>query len=122
MDYNFVLHIIYRCGAQYESAYVNLQEIHRQCDVSFVKMLQNCRLGIPFTTREIATLMNHPHDVDKAIKLPCIRREVVKINSDSFRELRTPVYMYKGLDDFECRQESHLQLDRYTMRGADGFY
>jgi ATP-dependent DNA helicase PIF1 len=99
---------------------VNLQEIHRQRDAYFIRMLQKCRFGIPFTTDEITTLMNHPHKVDKATKLLCTRREVAKINSNSFRKLKTPVYMYKALDGFECGQEQHLQFDRYTTRDADG--
>ncbi|KAG7410416.1 ATP-dependent DNA helicase PIF1 [Fusarium oxysporum f. sp. raphani] len=100
---------------------VNLQEIHRQRDAYFIRMLQKCRFGIPFTTDEITTLMNHPHKVDKATKLLCTRREVAKINSNSFRKLKTPVYMYKALDGFECGQEQHLQFDRYTTRDADGY-
>lgn len=98
---------------------VNLQEIHRQHDAYFIRMLQKCRFGIPFTTDEITTLMNHPHKVDKATKLLCTRREVAKINSNSFRKLKTPVHMYKSLDGFECWQEQHLQLDRYTTRDDD---
>jgi ATP-dependent DNA helicase PIF1 len=82
--------------------YVNLQEIHRQRDASFIEMLQRCRLGIPFTTDEIATLMGHPHNVEKATKLLCTRREVAKVNSDSFRKLKTPIHRYDALDGFEC--------------------
>jgi ATP-dependent DNA helicase PIF1 len=99
---------------------VNLQEIHRQHDAYFIGMLQKCRFGIPFTTDEITTLMNHPHKVDKATKLLCTRREVAKINANSFRKLKTPVYMYKALDGFECWQAQHLQFDRYTFRDDDG--
>jgi ATP-dependent DNA helicase PIF1 len=83
-------------------------------------MLQKCRFGIPFTTDEITTLMDHPHKVEKATKLLCTRREVARINSNNFRKLKTPIYMYKALDGFECRQEQHLQFDHYTTRDADG--
>jgi ATP-dependent DNA helicase PIF1 len=63
---------------------VNLEEIHRQHDAYFIELLQKCRLGIPFTADEIATLMDHPHNVEKATKLLCAGREVAKVNSDSF--------------------------------------
>ncbi|WKT53759.1 P-loop containing nucleoside triphosphate hydrolase [Fusarium oxysporum f. sp. vasinfectum] len=63
---------------------VNLEEIHRQHDAYFIELLQKCRLGIPFTADEIATLMDHPHNVEKATKLLCTGREVAKVNSDSF--------------------------------------
>lgn len=64
--------------------------------------------------------MDHPHNVEKATKLLCIRREVAKVNLDSFRKLKTPVHRYEALHCFECRQERHLQLDRYTNRDLDG--
>ncbi|EXK26604.1 hypothetical protein FOMG_16778 [Fusarium oxysporum f. sp. melonis 26406] len=63
---------------------VNLEEIHRQHNAYFIELLQKCRLGIPFTADEIATLMDHPHNVKKATKLLCTGREVAKVNSDSF--------------------------------------
>jgi ATP-dependent DNA helicase PIF1 len=112
----------FRSAAWEEAGFtcVNLQKIHRQHDAYFIKILQKCRFGIPFTTDEIATLMNHPHKVDKATKLLCTRREVATINLNSFRKLKTPVYMYKALDGFECRQEQHLKFDSYTTRDVDG--
>lgn len=100
--------------------YVNLKEIHRQKDESFIRMLQKCRLGIPFLPQEMAILMNHPCEVQKATKLLCTRREVQRINQESFNKLKTPRLQYEALDGFEPRTEEHKDLPQYTRRQYDG--
>lgn len=100
--------------------YVNLEEIHRQKDESFIRMLQKCRLGIPFLPQEMAVLMNHPCDVQKATKLLCTRREVQRINQESFNKLKTPRHQYEALDGFEPHTEEHIDLPQYTRRQYDG--
>ena len=95
--------------------YVELKDVHRQSDASSIKMLQRCRLGIPFTAEEMEILMGHPHNVDKATKLLCTRRggRSNHITSDSFRKLKTPGQEYHALDGFQCRQAEH-SFHRYT--------
>ncbi|KAH7190534.1 hypothetical protein DER44DRAFT_753318 [Fusarium oxysporum] len=67
---------------------VNLEEIHRQHDAYFIELLQKCRLGIPFTADEIATLMDHPHNVEKATKLLCAGREVAKVRGSGWLRMQ----------------------------------
>lgn len=101
-------------------AYVNLKEIHRQKDESFIRMLQKCRLGIPFLPQELAILMQHPCEVQKATRLLCTRREVNKINQESFSKLKTPKLNYEALDGFEPFTEEHAALPQYKRRQDDG--
>jgi ATP-dependent DNA helicase PIF1 len=54
-----------------KSIHVKLEEIHRQKDEYFIRMLQKCRLGAPFLPQEMTTLMEHPCDVRNATKLLC---------------------------------------------------
>ncbi|KKP01892.1 PIF1 [Trichoderma harzianum] len=100
--------------------HVNLQEIHRQKDEYFIRMLQKCRLGIPFLPQETETLMNHPCDVQKATKLLCTRNEVAMVNRENFNRLKTPKLEYHALDGFIARQEVHTQLPQYHDRLSDG--
>lgn len=99
--------------------YVNLKEIHRQKDESFIRMLQKCRLGIPFLPQEMAILMNHPCEVQKATKLLCTRKEVQIINQESFNKLKTPRYSYEALDGFESHTEEHRDAPQYARRNDD---
>lgn len=100
--------------------HVNLQEIHRQKDEYFIRMLQKCRLGIPFLPQETETLMNHPCDVQKATKLLCTRNEVAMVNRENFNRLKTPKLEYHALDGFIAMQEVHTQLPQYHDRLSDG--
>lgn len=100
--------------------HVNLQEIHRQKDEYFIRMLQKCRLGIPFLPQETETLMDHPCDVQKATKLLCTRNEVAMVNRENFNRLKTPKLEYHALDGFIARQEVHAELPQYRDRLSDG--
>ncbi|RFU75386.1 atp-dependent dna helicase pif1 [Trichoderma arundinaceum] len=100
--------------------HVNLQEIHRQKNEYFIKMLQKCRLGVPFSPQETATLMEHPCDVQKATKLLCTRREVALVNGENFDRLKTPKYEYSALDGFRPYDKAHVGQPEYTERFLDG--
>ncbi|KAG9495785.1 hypothetical protein J7337_012343 [Fusarium musae] len=55
---------------------VHLKEIHRQSDQSFVKMLQKCRLGLPFSKAEEKMLLRQNPDDPKfqnVTKLFCLQ-------------------------------------------------
>ncbi|OTA00520.1 aaa ATPase [Trichoderma parareesei] len=101
-------------------AHVNLKEIHRQKDEHFIRMLQKCRLGIPFSPQEMKTLMEHPCKVHKATKLLCTRKEVARVNQVNFDKLNTPIWDYHALDGFIAHQENHKQLSQYYERFHDG--
>ncbi|KAL6916700.1 hypothetical protein FSST1_008195 [Fusarium sambucinum] len=66
---------------------VNLQEIHRQSDMPFIKTLQKCRLGIPCSEQEFDMLLNHHSVVDDATQLVCRRTEAEKINAEKLDEI-----------------------------------
>jgi ATP-dependent DNA helicase PIF1 len=100
--------------------HVNLEEIHRQKDEYFIRMLQKCRLGVPFLAKEMATLVEHPCDVRNATKLLCTREKVARVNADNFQKLKTPTYDYKALDGFHSNNETHSYLPQYNERFADG--
>ncbi|KAH0495057.1 hypothetical protein TgHK011_008629 [Trichoderma gracile] len=100
--------------------HVNLEEIHRQKDEEFIRMLQKCRLGIPFSLQEMQILMEHPCEVHKATKLLCTKNEVARVNQVNFDKLKTPLWEYHALDGFIARQEKHKQLPQYYDRFHDG--
>ncbi|GKU10159.1 unnamed protein product, partial [Fusarium langsethiae] len=101
-------------------SHVNLQEIHRQSDKSFIKMLQKCRLGIEFSQDELKTLMHHKCKVHNATRLLCTRAEVSKVNRDKFNRMVTPKMGYKALDGFTWNQKAHPQLEHYNKQTSDG--
>ncbi|KAF5553624.1 atp-dependent dna helicase pif1, partial [Fusarium phyllophilum] len=78
--------------------HVHLNEIHRQSDRSFVRMLQKCRLGMPFTKAEAVTLLNHPSETENATKLLAKNDEVNAINNEEFQKLNGWVNQYPALD------------------------
>ncbi|KAJ3547443.1 hypothetical protein NM208_g1505 [Fusarium decemcellulare] len=100
--------------------HVHLQQIHRQNDEYFIKMLQKCRLGLPFAPDETRTLMDHPCDVAKATRLFCTRREVAQVNTSNFNKLKTPIFEYGALDGFHWNRNQHPHLYYYNDREHDG--
>ncbi|KAF7563111.1 hypothetical protein G7046_g999 [Stylonectria norvegica] len=100
--------------------HVHLKEIHRQKDQEFIKMLQKCRLGIPFTLDDRKILMDHPCNVQKATQLLCTTREVNQINREKFNQLKTPIHFYQALDGFQYSQEINPHHRRYAKRFPDG--
>ncbi|KAF4452581.1 hypothetical protein F53441_4600 [Fusarium austroafricanum] len=88
---------------------VHLNEIHRQNDREFVRMLQKCRLGLPFTPSERRILENHPCDVTNATQLYCWNNDVEQINFENFDALEVPETCYAALDGFK-RQREHEEL------------
>ncbi|KLO96973.1 5`-3` DNA helicase [Fusarium fujikuroi] len=81
----------------------NLTDIHRQNDPSFIKLLQKCRLGIPFTENDIDLLMNHDCEVENAPQLLCTREE-----------------RYTVLDGFKWNQKLKWEKDKYSASLEDG--
>ncbi|KAF4987991.1 hypothetical protein FGRMN_10039 [Fusarium graminum] len=81
--------------------HVELREIHRQKEQAFVKVLQRCRLGIPFTEKDLDLLLNHEYDVKDAAQLLSTRAEVDEINREKYNAIRKPERKYRALDGFE---------------------
>ncbi|RBR12210.1 uncharacterized protein FIESC28_08696 [Fusarium coffeatum] len=84
-------------------ACVNLHEIHRQNDEVFIKILQKCRLGIPFTEDDYQILFNHetePNMEETATQLYCLKRDAAVKNAQKFKQIVDhETYEYKALDN-----------------------
>ena len=89
---------------------IALTQVHRQQDPSFLAILANVRYGKPFTSREVALLMNHPCNVTNAVELVSKRNEALRINEDRFYELPGETYEYECQDDFIWRRDIHPEL------------
>ncbi|QGI69817.1 hypothetical protein CEK27_002146 [Fusarium fujikuroi] len=99
----------------------NLTDIHRQNDPSFIKLLQKCRLGIPFTENDIDLLMNHDCEVENAPQLLCTREEVDPINHAKFQEITEyEPKRYTVLDGFKWNQKLKWEKDKYSASLEDG--
>ena len=71
-------------------ACINLRQIHRQNDRTFIEILQKCRLGLPFTDRDFKTLFSHPTDPEldeTAVQLYSLREEATEKNRQKFNEM-----------------------------------
>lgn len=102
-------------------AHVHLKEIHRQRDKSFVRMLQKCRFGIPFSKKEVKMLLKHdPNDPD-ATKLFAYKKSVQAENQKSFNRLPGRGTIYKAIDGFDWRQ-NHTELEHYNEKARHDKY
>ncbi|KAG5759412.1 hypothetical protein H9Q72_012460 [Fusarium xylarioides] len=100
--------------AEANFACFNLTEIHRQNDPVFVRMLEKCRLGFPFTENDIDLLMNHDCEVEDAPQLLCTRKEVDPINKGKFNAITGfQRRQYRVLDGFDCRERHRYEFQRY---------
>lgn len=106
--------------AEANFACFNLTQIHRQNDPVFVRMLQKCRLGFPFTDNDIDLLMNHDCEVEDAPQLLCTRNEVDPINKDKFDAITGfQKRQYRVLDGFDCRERHAHEFRRYFETQPD---
>jgi ATP-dependent DNA helicase PIF1 len=97
-----------------------LKSIHRQNDHRFIAMLQKCRMGVPFTERELDLLMNHNSVTANAVKLFSTREEVRRTNDEAFRRLKTEPRSYRCYDKFIWHEAKHPNLRYKGEREADG--
>ncbi|KAL5093992.1 hypothetical protein Trisim1_012498 [Trichoderma cf. simile WF8] len=100
--------------------YVYLQEVHRQTDKEFVKLLQKYRLGLGMNDSELRLLANCNKTTDSyAVRLFPTREEVRKVNDAEFRHINAPVQTYKCVDVFVWNEEEHPHLRGKGTRNAD---
>lgn len=98
---------------------VNLKEIHRQSDASFIKMLQKRRLGVRLSPSQVDILMDHPCEVVGATHIFPKKDEVRALNEKMFNRLKTPIHTYKAVD--ACDSNGNDYVDRHlTAREKDG--
>ena len=104
-------------------ACVNLHEIHRQNDEVFIKILQKCRLGIPFTEDDYDILFNHetePNMEETATQLYCLKRDAAIKNAQKFRQIvNHEPYEYKALDHMIFPEGWQGKKEWYNGRNAD---
>ncbi|KAF5981296.1 hypothetical protein FBULB1_4862 [Fusarium bulbicola] len=106
--------------AEADFACFNLRGIHRQNDPTFIKILQKCRLGIPFTENDIDLLMNHDCEVEDAPQLLSTRDEVDPINHTKFQAITEyGPKQYKARDGFQWNQKIGWENKKYSERLAD---
>lgn len=87
--------------------HINLTNIHRQSDEVFIKILQKLRIGTELTTADRKLLIDHPCDVNNAVKLFPTREEVRRINMAEFDKLKTAKHSFTCLDHFRWNEEKH---------------
>jgi ATP-dependent DNA helicase PIF1 len=100
--------------------HVYLKSIHRQSDQQFISMLQKCRLGVPFTSEEVNTLMNHKCNTGNAVRLFSTREEVRRTNEEAFARLKTPPHSFQCYDRFLWEAEKHPHLEYKGRQNPDG--
>ncbi|KAF5986177.1 atp-dependent dna helicase pif1 [Fusarium coicis] len=103
--------------------HVHLKEIHRQSDQSFVKMLQKCRLGIPFSKAEEKMLLRQNPDnprFQNVTKLFAYKKSVQQENRNCFDSLSGTSTVYKAIDGFDWRPQ-HTELAHYNQPTNDRY-
>lgn len=105
----------------------HLNEIHRQNDANFIRMLQKCRIGHAISPAEMQVLMNHPNNTANATTLLRTNKEVDNANTFELEKLKTPPRRYGCFDGYrwiDCR-DKHLGekfnwLPDGTLAGLEG--
>ncbi|CAI6015652.1 unnamed protein product [Clonostachys chloroleuca] len=96
--------------------HVHLNEIHRQHDEEFIKILQKCRRGEAFNSREMKRLMDHECKVANATRILCTREEVNGFNRAEFEKLKTEVHQFTAVDGFRWRHDRHPYLEKLATK------
>ncbi|KAG7424731.1 ATP-dependent DNA helicase pfh1 [Fusarium oxysporum f. sp. raphani] len=110
-----------RAWAEANFTCFNLRDIHRQNDPTFIKILQKCRLGIPFTENDIDLLMNHDCEVENAPQLLCTREEVDPINRTKFQAITEyKPKRYTVLEGFDWNGILKWEDAKYSTTSEDG--
>lgn len=111
----------FRSDAWQECKFIhkNLTEIHRQRDLTFIKILNKYRLGEPLTDEDRDLLLNHQSDTTDAVRLFPTKQEVRFVNDTEFARLTHPVNSYSCLDGFVWK-EKHQDLKYKGQRNYDG--
>ncbi|CAG9990242.1 unnamed protein product [Clonostachys byssicola] len=100
--------------------HVHLNEIHRQHDEDFIKILQRCRRGEAFDSDDVELLMNHECNVANATRILCTREEVNGINRAEFGRLRSEVHQFTAVDGFRCKHPYLKYINDNGNKNEDG--
>ncbi|VBB81010.1 Putative DNA repair and recombination protein [Podospora comata] len=102
---------------------IHLNTIHRQRDPTFISILQKCRLGIPFSTDDVAALTRPKPGVspDNAVKIFPLRADVRQANEKAFQELQTPPITFTCGDYFGRNEDYSGPSEDYSGPSEDYF-
>ena len=97
---------------------VVLEQVHRQTDLYFTRMLCDCRKGIAWTAQQEHDLLNNEHDVDrdKATRLVPTRHQADLINSCRLSQISCQARVYKAVDHFRWYPEDYPEMASYKQR------
>lgn len=91
-------------------AHVELTRNHRQNDPMLANIINHLGDCKPLTGAEVKTLVDHPCDVEGAVKLMPENKEVKAENDNSLNAPQGEEYRYNCLDDFQWRRDLHPEL------------
>ena len=80
--------------------HVNLKVVHRQKNADFKALLENCRLGKPFSFDERWLLLEHASETRNAVRLLPRKVDVKTINDGELAQLPGRPFTYSCIDDF----------------------
>lgn len=83
--------------------HVSLTQVHRQCDPAFIAILSTLRTGARLSHDQLSLLSNRKSDVDEAVELSPLRKEVDEKNATGFRGLPGLVRAYR------CRDHVYIE-------------
>ncbi|KAK6823657.1 aaa ATPase [Apiospora arundinis] len=105
---------------QCDFVHVDLRTIHRQNDLTFIRILNKCRIGDTLTESEKQLLMDHPCNVQHATELFATRDEVAQVNQRQFKKLQALNHTYWARDTFKWQKRKHPLLSRKAIRKVIG--
>ena len=97
---------------------VYLHTIHRQSDIDFITLLGRLRLGKPLSMADRDLLLNHESNTEGAVKLFPTRRQVDRVNRESFDSLSTDIFTFTCHDNFAWKQQPDVEAK--GQRNPDG--
>ena len=97
---------------------VYLHTIHRQSDIDFITLLGRLRLGKPLMMADRDLLLNHESNTEGAVKLFPTRRQVDKVNLESFASLSTDIFTFTCHDHFDWKEQPDVEAK--GQRNLDG--
>lgn len=96
--------------------YAPLNQVHRQQDPELLNILANVRFGKPFTSGEVALLMDHECDVTNSVELVSKRNEALRINAHRLERLPEATHEYECYDDFIWQSKLHPELEHLKQK------
>ena len=98
---------------------VELKQIHRQQDRSFIELLEKMKTGqLTETDRDL--LLKPKGDMKNATKLYPRIYQVDQVNDRAFAKLKDPTYSFNCVDDFYWNKEEKVLAKHFVRNASDG--